>query len=86
MEVRRPAVACVRELVRTNPSSYHELHAVGIDSTLRHMCEYNNPMLATSPTIRYSMGLQMGAEDDSEVKEKAREALQYMELGGEQGV
>ena len=86
MEVRRPAVVCVFELVRTNPSCYHELHAVGIDSTLRHMCEYSNPMLASSPTARHGMGLHMGIEDDREVKNKAREALLYMEMGGEQGM
>ncbi len=80
VEVRRPAAACVLELVRANPRSHRELHEAGIDSTLRHMCDYGGGgILSLSPTTRYSMGLQMGMEDDREVKEKAREALHWFE-------
>ncbi|OBZ65761.1 Acetolactate synthase, mitochondrial [Grifola frondosa] len=80
VDVRRPAVSCVLELVRKNPGSYKQLHEAGIDSTLRHMCEYNGgASLSLSPTRRPSGGLQMGVEDDQEVKEKAREALRWLE-------
>ena len=86
VEVRRPAAACVLELVRANPRCYHELHTAGIDSTLRHMCEYGGTLLSSSPATRFGMGMQMGVEDDREVKDKAREALHLMELSGEMGI
>ncbi|KAL6300508.1 ARM repeat-containing protein [Sparassis latifolia] len=85
VEIRRPAIACVLELVRANPHSHQALHEAGIDSTLRHMCEYNGGM-GGSPTRRFSIGLQMGAEDDWEVKEKARDALHWLEHNVEMGV
>ena len=74
------------ELVRANPRCYHELHTAGIDSTLRHMCEYGGTLLSSSPATRFGMGMQMGVEDDREVKDKAREALHLMELSGEMGI
>ena len=40
VEIRRPAVSCVLELVRANPRSHRALHDAGVDSTLRHMCEH----------------------------------------------
>lgn len=86
VEVRRPAAACILELVRANPRCYRQLHAAGIDSTLRHMCEFGSSLLSSSPITRYGMGLHMGIEDDREVKEKAREALHLMELHGEMGL
>lgn len=78
VDVRRPAVACVRELIRANPHSYRELHDAGIDTTLRHMCDYGG-LVASSPTSTFSMGV----EEDSEVREKAREALRWLERSGE---
>ena len=86
MEVRRPATACVLELVRTNPRCFHNLHAAGIDSTLRHMCEFSSSLMAASPVGRMGAGLQMGVEEDREVKEKAREALHLIEMSGEMGM
>lgn len=78
VEIRRPAVSCVLELVRHNPRSHRELHEAGIDSTLRHMCEHTSHVSA-SPTLRLAGGRHMGAEDDLEVQEKARQALHWWE-------
>jgi armadillo repeat-containing protein 8 len=74
-DVRRAAVGCVLQLVKANPGCQKVLHDCGIDSTLRHMCEYGTEpfgMSGYSPTTMY---LRMGAEYDREVKEKAREIL-----------
>lgn len=76
VQIRRPAVSCVLELARQNPRSYRELHEAGIDTTLRHMLEHTSHV-ATSPTLRF--GRQMGAEDDMEVQDKARQALHWLE-------
>lgn len=79
VDVRRPAVTCVLELIRANPGSHQELHDAGIDSTLRHMCDYGGVLLASSPTSRFAHPL--GVEDDREVKEKARTALTRLQHG-----
>ncbi|KAI0362524.1 ARM repeat-containing protein [Trametes cingulata] len=78
VEIRRPAVACVLELARQNPRSYRELHEAGIDATLRHMLEHT-AHVSSSPTLRLAGGRQMGAEDDLEVQDKARQALHWLE-------
>ncbi|OCH93874.1 ARM repeat-containing protein [Obba rivulosa] len=83
VEVRRPAVSCVLELVRANPRSHKELHDAGIDSTLRHICEYSGGGISVSPTRRFLAGAHMGLEDDWEVKEKAKEALHWLERNAE---
>ena len=89
VEVRRPAAACIFELVRGNPGPHarKELHDSGIDSTLRHICEnYGYPGGGGgggSPIARVGSGFQMGMEDDKEVKEKAREALHLLDHGSE---
>ncbi|EKM55266.1 uncharacterized protein PHACADRAFT_255760 [Phanerochaete carnosa HHB-10118-sp] len=83
VDVRRPAVACVRELIRANPHSYRELHDAGIDTTLRHMCDYGGGLAAASPM---ASAFSMGVEEDSEVREKAREALRWLERSGEMGM
>jgi len=86
VEVRRPAVSCVLELARSQPKSHRELHEAGLDSTLRHLSEYGGGGVGTSPTRRLSVGPHIGAEDDWEVKEKAREALHWLEHNLEMGV
>ncbi|KAI0373038.1 ARM repeat-containing protein [Pilatotrama ljubarskyi] len=78
VEIRRPAVSCVLELARQNPRSYRELHETGIDATLRHMLEHTTHV-SSSPTLRFAAGRQMGAEDDLEVQDKARQALHWLE-------
>lgn len=91
VEVRRPAAACILELVRGNPGprSRKELHEAGIDSTLRHICENYGFTGGSSyggggsPIARVGSGFQMGMEDDGEVKEKAREALHWLDHGSD---
>ena len=83
VDVRRPAVSCVRELIRVNPYSHKELREAGIDTTLRHMCDYGGGPIASSPT---TSSLSMGVEEDSEVREKAREALHWLEHGAEMSI
>lgn len=51
--------------------------------TLRHMCDYGGGLVAISPT---STTLSMGVEEDSEVRENAREALRWLERSGEMGM
>ncbi|KAH9930763.1 ARM repeat-containing protein [Fomitopsis serialis] len=81
VEVRRPAVGCILELVKANPRSHKALHDVGIDSTLRHIGDYAGSAMSMSPIVRYSAGLNLSMED--EVREKAREALHWLEHGAE---
>ena len=84
VEVRRPAVACILELVKANPRSHKALHDVGIDSTLRHISDYAGGGMARSPVARYAAGLHLSMED--EVREKAREALHWLEHGAEMSI
>jgi len=83
VRIRQPAVSCVLELVKANPRSLQPLHNVGVDTTLRHMCEYTGAV-SGSPTRSMPLGLHMCLED--EVREKAREALHWMEHNGEMAV
>ena len=78
-DIRRPTVSCILELARSNPLSYRELQDAGIVTTLRHMLE-NHSHVGASPTVhRHIGGRQMGAEDDTEVQERARQALHWLE-------
>ncbi|KAI0683713.1 armadillo-type protein [Cytidiella melzeri] len=79
VDVRRPAVTCVLQLIKANPGCQKELHESGIDSTLRHMCDYGGGFLGASPTTT-RFHHHLGVEDDREVKEKAREALERIQL------
>ncbi|KAI0064492.1 ARM repeat-containing protein [Artomyces pyxidatus] len=74
MEVRRAAVCCVLQLAGNNTWKLQKMHDAGIDSTLRHICEYTGTM---SPSVAspHVMGLER------EVKAKAREALNFIEHG-----
>ncbi|RPD80440.1 ARM repeat-containing protein [Lentinus tigrinus ALCF2SS1-7] len=86
VEIRRPAISCVLELVRQNPRSHRELHEAKIDSTLRHMCEHTLHVSASPTTLRLGGGRQMGAEDDLEVQDKARQALHWLEHNADMDV
>ncbi|KAI0723864.1 ARM repeat-containing protein [Cerioporus squamosus] len=86
VEIRRPAISCVLELVRQNPRSHRELHEAKIDSTLRHMCEHSSHVSASPTTLRLTGGRQMGAEDDLEVQDKARQALHWLEHNADMDV
>lgn len=49
---------------------------MGIDSTLRHMCEYNGGIISGSPG---PLSHQMGVEDDPLVKDSAVQSLRLLE-------
>lgn len=74
VEVRRPAVSCVLELVRSQPGRRKELSEAGIVGTLRHIVEWSGAA-AVSPGGRMMSGAGMPAEDDKEVRRMARQAL-----------
>jgi hypothetical protein len=81
MDVRRPAVACVLELTRTDPKrSRREFSEAGITSTLRHICEWTGGV-GVSPTGR-GQHWNMFIEDDREVVDQARQALSLLEHSG----
>lgn len=75
VEVRRPASSCVLQLAK-NPRSHKELRDMGIDSTLRHMCEYSGGIISGSPG---PLSHQMGVEDDVLVKDSALQSLKLLE-------
>ena len=78
VQVRRPAVSCVWELIRANPQRRQEFQDAGITSTLRHMCD-------RSGAASLSPGGRAGhvAEDDKKVIEIAREAVDLLDHGGD---
>jgi hypothetical protein len=49
---------------------------MGIDSTLRHMCEYSGGIISGSPG---PLSHQMGVEDDTGVKDRAYQSLRLLE-------
>jgi len=74
VDVRRPASACVLQLAK-NPRSHKELRDIGIDSTLRHMCEYHGAISGSPGPLSH----QMGVEDDIGVKDRALQALKLLD-------
>ncbi|KAI0077112.1 ARM repeat-containing protein [Panus rudis PR-1116 ss-1] len=42
VEIRRPAAACILELIRADPENHKEMRDAEIDKTLRHMCDYRH--------------------------------------------
>lgn len=80
-EARRPAVACVLELVRNNPKRRKDIIDAGIVSTLRHICEWSGG-LTMSPGGRSLQHHSSGAlEDDRDTIDNARLALDWLEHG-----
>jgi hypothetical protein len=73
VEVRRPAVSCVLQLIRVSSEHRQELQDAGIISTLRHMCDWSGGV-SLSPGGRMS-GHHHVIEDDKEVIDLARQAL-----------
>ncbi|KAJ6617124.1 armadillo-type protein [Mycena sp. CBHHK59/15] len=82
-DIRRPAVSCILELARTNPKRRRALMDAGIVSTLRHICHPAGPPGAiassTSPGGRTFVLTAM--DDDRDVIEQARTALDWLEHG-----
>lgn len=83
VEVRRPAVSCILNLIRTGPPRRQEFHDTGIISTLRHMCDWSGGV-SLSPGGRMS-GSHHVIEDDKEVINLARQAVDWLDHGGEVG-
>ncbi|KAI0045366.1 ARM repeat-containing protein [Auriscalpium vulgare] len=76
MEVRRAVICAVLQLAANNSWKLQEMHDAGIDSTLRHICDYTGTM---SPSVTSPQAV--GLEQD--VKTKAREALHFIEHGAD---
>jgi len=79
VEARRPAVSCILSLIRANPQHRQEFQDTGIISTLRHICDWNGGV-SISPGGRM-LGHHLIVEDDKEVIDLAREALDRLDHG-----
>jgi hypothetical protein len=80
VEVRRPAVSCILQLIRADPQRRQEFHDTGIISTLRHISDWSGGV-SLSPGGR--MGGHRVIEDDMEVIAIAREAVDLLDHGGD---
>ncbi|KII88263.1 hypothetical protein PLICRDRAFT_41422 [Plicaturopsis crispa FD-325 SS-3] len=79
VEVCKPAVSCVLQLVRANPRRRKELNDAGITSTLRRISERGGGVsVSTSPG---GARVYIGASE--EVREKARQALDCLDHADE---
>ena len=76
VDVRRPATASVLQLAK-NLRCRKVLRDGGLDSTLRRMCNFGGGISGSPGPLSH----QMRVEDDAGVKEKAREALAFLEYG-----
>jgi hypothetical protein len=72
-------VACVLELARTNPKKRKEIADAGIVSTLRHICDWTGGV-TISPGGRTAAHHGV-MEDDKDVIDQARMALDWLEHG-----
>ncbi|KAG9226457.1 hypothetical protein CCMSSC00406_0003336 [Pleurotus cornucopiae] len=81
-EIRRPAASCILSIVRSSSlgPSRSDIVEAGIVSTLRHICEWSGAV-AVSPGGRSSTHHAV-IEDDKEVVDLARQALQCLEHVG----
>lgn len=78
-DIRRPTIACVLELARNHPKRRKDIIDAGIASTLQHICEWGGG-LSLSPGGRTLHGPHAGAvEDDKDVIEVARTALEWLD-------
>jgi armadillo repeat-containing protein 8 len=83
VEVRRPAVGCVLELVKVDPKkARRHLNEAGIISTLKHICECTGGVSSSPGGRTSSHQWHMFVEDDREVIDKARQALNLLEHSG----
>ena len=80
VEARRPAVSCILYLIRGKPQCRQELQDTGIISTLRHMCDWGGGV-SISPGGRMLGHHHHVVEDDKEVIDAAREALDRLDHG-----
>jgi armadillo repeat-containing protein 8 len=82
VEVRRPAVSCILQLIRANPLRRQEFQDTGIISTLRHMCDWSGGA-SLSPGGR--IGGHHHVVEDDEVISIARQAVVWLDHGGDAG-
>lgn len=79
--VRRPAVNCAAQLIK-NPKWIRQFHESGIVSTLRHISEGGTVSLSPGGVGRILHGhYHDGADDDKEISERARLAVDQLEHG-----
>ncbi|KAH7908768.1 armadillo-type protein [Hygrophoropsis aurantiaca] len=80
-ETRCPIVACVHDLLATNPKRRQELNDTGIISTLRHMCDMTSAV-SVSPGGRFSNHHHIHTEADVEAAKLARKVLDLLDRSG----
>ncbi|TFY75860.1 hypothetical protein EWM64_g8156 [Hericium alpestre] len=73
MDVRHAAVTCVLQLAEVNDWKQQELRDAGLDSTLRHICEYGGGPISPGAASATAIGVER------DVKDKARRALDLIE-------
>lgn len=80
VEVRLPAVNCVFQLIRNNPKRIREFHESGIVSTLRHISDRIGAVsLSPGGVGRLHGHHHHGVDDDKEISERARLAVDWLE-------
>ena len=81
VEVRLPAVNCVFQLIQSNLKWIRQFHESGIVSTLRHISERIGAVsLSPGGVGRVLHGhYHHGADDDKEISERARLAVDWLE-------
>ncbi|KAJ7238127.1 ARM repeat-containing protein [Mycena haematopus] len=90
-QVRRPAVSAVLELARASTAARRALGEAGVSATLRQMCSasasgFHSPHSAVAGGLQRDMtGIGVGRatsmEDDKDVIESAKTALDWLEHG-----
>jgi hypothetical protein len=78
-EVRRPVISFILELARKNSKWRKDFVDAGIVATLKRICEWTGGT-SSSPVAR--LGHRISAEDDKEIVDQARTALDWLEHGG----
>ncbi|KZT27288.1 ARM repeat-containing protein [Neolentinus lepideus HHB14362 ss-1] len=80
IEVRKPAMACILQLSKSNLRSQQALRDANIHSALQRMTDHSRG-ISVSPG---GLGRHhLGVEDNLDVREMAREALEWLEHGEE---
>jgi hypothetical protein len=83
VEVRRPAVRCVLELAKVDAKkARRQLNEAGIISTLKHICECTGGVSSSPGGRTSSHQWHMFVEDDREVIDRARQAMDLLEHSG----
>lgn len=75
--IRRPAVSCILELARNHPERRKDFNEAGIVSTLRYICD-GSAGVSISPGSRSLHGHHSAMEDDKDIIDQARAALDWL--------